>query len=158
MDASIVLLLLHVASSVAMFAAWAIELATLLARRQPEPDAIGRLSLMASAGMLLTLLTGLGMMAWHRDVQAWMLVAIGGIILVIALSMVFERRARSLGQGGQAAELRLRRQSIVMRIAIGFAILALMIIKPDIVGGGILLALGATGGLALNALLPGRKA
>lgn len=94
MNGFLILLFLHLAGAIAMFAGWGIELVTLLTNRSSERLPIHRFSQIAPAGMLLTLFTGLGLMAWLGIVEGWMLVAIAGIVLTIAFGVHSERRAR----------------------------------------------------------------
>ena len=76
-----------------MFAGWGVELVTLLTNRSSERLPAHRFSQIAPAGMLLTLFTGLGLMAWLGAAEGWMLVAIAGIILTIAFGVYSERCA-----------------------------------------------------------------
>jgi len=158
MSGFLILLFLHLAGAIAMFAGWGIELVTLLTNLSSERLPIHRVFRIAPAGMLLTLFTGIGLMALLGAVEGWMLISIAGIILVISFGIYSERRAVAREAGGQSTPHRARLGEICMRIVIGLAILVLMVLKPDPVSSAALLFIGVMLGLAFNIVPPGRSA
>lgn len=158
MNGFLILLSLHLSGAIVMFAGWGIELAMLLTNRSSERFPIHRFSRIAPAGMLLTLFTGIGLMALLGAVEGWMLIAIAGIILIISFGIYSERRAVAQKAGRPPTTHRARLGSVCMRIVIGLAILILMVLKPDPVSSVALLCISLMLGLALNIVPPGRSA
>lgn len=155
MDIYVVLLFLHIAASIAMFCGWAIEAAALWHQNASSPaehtlPGVNRFAALAPMGMLLTLFTGLAMMAWRWEIQGWMLVAILAIGILIVGGILFERSAAAHEPDQPSNAVGLRRLSLALRIGIGLAILALMIVRPDLVTSAALLTLGAMAGWLSN--------
>jgi hypothetical protein len=168
-----VLVFAHVLGGVGIFAAMGIEGVSLARLREAETAADARasfrwLALPARFGpvvMLTTVGTGIWMMVVGWSHQAWMPTAFGAVVAMAVLGgAVTGRRMRrlrdalegsgealsddaraGLSSGALAASLRLR-------IALGVGIIALMTVKPGLVGSLVTLVTAAAAGLVAAGL------
>jgi uncharacterized membrane protein len=120
------------------------------------------------ASMLAIVISGFSMMATAWGNVAWITVALGALILVIVLSLVFTRpRMAAIGRA-LASEKGLSSQtihslanhsllwiSIQTRVAIALGIVLLKTVKPDL--GGSLLIIGVAIVFGLASALPMRR-
>jgi len=169
MNAYQLLLFVHVVAAVGMFAAIAAEAVALAIVQRADSSeqarlGIGLIALPHRLGLVAlgpALGTGLGMMFMTWGHRPWMAVAFWGMVAMAILGVwVSGRRLRRLrealasdpGPRLSAAVRSLRSSnalaaSVWLRVAIGVAILALMVLKPEIAGSAVILATGALGGL-----------
>ena len=115
--------------------------------------------------MLTAVITGIYMMAMYWGGEAWIIVTVGSLVLVIALSqaltgprMAAVGRALAMGKGSMSptfhslADHPLLWISLRTRVAIALGIVFLKTVKPDL--GGSLLAIGVAIVLGLASALP----
>lgn len=162
-----ILIFVHVAGAIGMFAVWAID-ATVLAqllRSTTLEQARAVLALrrrvvpMAALSMVATGLSGALLMRRSWGPTPWLLTAIAAMVAIGITGIVSERRSRAalraalaapgerMPAGARAAAARLA-ASLQLRVVIGVAILALMTIKPTLPGSLSIAAIAAGVGLA----------
>ena len=166
------LVFVHVASAMGLFAAIGIETVALRGlRRETTPagaraslDLFGIASRTGLVSMLVTLSAGIGLMitAWHR--QPWITAAFIGMVLMAASGgIVSGRRLRRLraslaGETGpqlsvsftQARSSAALVASLLVRIAISTGIVGLMTVKPDAAGSALILSVAALAGVVIS--------
>ena len=122
------------------------------------------------ASMLTTVIAGVYMMAAVWGAVAWLIAAVGALVLVIVLSLVLTGpRMAAIGQAlaagkgslsqtfySAANDLRLR-ISIQTRVAISLGIVFLKIVKTDLGGSLLVIGVAIVLGLASAVLLPRRE-
>ncbi len=157
------LVFVHVLGAVGIFAAIAIETASLerLQRAETPADARVWVSLLAlpsrlgPIGMVATLASGIWMMAVSWGPQPWLVSAFVGLVGMAVAGVVSLRRTRRLRVALAAestSELPLRSGQVLsaslrLRIALGVGILGLMTVKPGAAGSWLVLAAAAAAGL-----------
>jgi hypothetical protein len=168
-----VALFVHIVGALGLFVALGLEWTGLWQIRSAEPpeQAHAWMSILKSAqrvgfaSMLTIVISGLYMMATAWGRAAWLIVALGSLVLVIVLSMVLTGpRMAAIGRA-LATEKGLLSQSfhglanhpllwisIQTRVTIALGIVFLKIAKPDL--GGSLLTIGVAMVLGLASALP----
>lgn len=168
-----IVLFFHIVGAMGLFVALGLEWTGLWQiRSAARPDQVRTwLGILKSArgvgfaSMLTTVISGLYMMATAVGGAPWLLVTIGALVLVIALSVVLSGprmaalgRALMSGTGAlppdfaSLANHPLLWISILTRAAIALGIVLLKVSRPDL--GGSLLVIGAAIVLGLAAALP----
>jgi len=170
---------LHIAGALGISAALALEWAGLRQIRSailPEQVRawIGTLkgaNRVLFVSMLANVLTGLFMMVTEWGPEAWIVVSLGSLVLMIVLAMALTRpRMASIGQAALANEKRPTSQtfhnlagypllwiSIQTRVAVFLGILYLMIAKPEWVGSLITTGVAIVLGIATALPMPRRE-
>lgn len=151
MTAYSLLLLLHVLGAIGMFTAWGIEgvALTQLAHATTSTAAASAVALRrkivpgAMVAMLTAVVTGVWMMMVRWGHQHWEVGAVASLVAIGVIGIVADRRARPVLAGLAESDARsiARRRvasdsltvSLRMRVTLGVAILALMVVKPDLV-------------------------
>lgn len=129
------IIFLHVTGAIALFVAWALEYNQIMIIKQlpgvagnstlKELKKINRISMFA---MLITLGTGIWLMAEFWGQGLWMMMAFFSLLLIIFIGIFFSRRA-SLLKEDRTRSFSYLISSIRLRIAIGTGIIALMVFK-----------------------------
>jgi hypothetical protein len=169
MDLYSVLLFVHVLSAMALFGVLAVETVALASLRRPATLDEGRkwMALMRRTGrlgpiaMVPLLAAGIWMMALRWDAAPWIVAALAGVAAMAVLAGAVTRRAmrrfaQSLGAraelspGGIAAlaDAGPLALSLWLRVALAIGILALMTMKPGVLGSIGVMALAAALGVA----------
>lgn len=135
---------LHLVGATAMFAGWAVEYRILAAGDGPSRG--DRAALLGPIGMTTGFLTGVAMMLWRWGPEPFVQVAIGGVVLLVAVgvgAMIAVRKGRPSPAGKRRMEI----ASLGARTGVGLALLAIMAAKPDTATSVALLAFGLIAGL-----------
>ncbi len=144
---------------------WQLRNATTLEQVRPWLDILKRTLRVGFASMLITVITGVYMMATVWRSAAWLVVTVGALVLVIALSLVLTSpRMAAIGRTLVAEKVSLSHTfyslanhpllwiSVQTRVAITLGIVFLKTAKPDL--GGSLLTIGVAIVLGLVSALP----
>src|SRR6185312_110273 len=131
------IIFLHVTGAIDLFVTWALEYKQVMIVKQfPNMDAAGntilkelkKVSRTSMAAMLITLGTGIWLMAAFWGQELWMMMAFLSLLLIIFIGIFFSRRA-SLISEDKTRSFSYLISSIRLRIAIGAGIIALMVFK-----------------------------
>ncbi len=176
MTAYTIILFLHIVGALGLFASLGLEWASLAyARRASSAEGAREwLSLrswvrrLGPGSLALLLLSGLYMMATSWGGVAWIIVALGALVLIAIIGGVLTgtrqgpiERAAAAERGGVSPALRQQLNdpllwvSIELRTAIAMGIVFLMTVKPDGVGSLLTIGIAVVAGLALS--LPTRR-
>src|ERR687891_468762 len=171
MDLYSVLLFVHVLSAMALFGVLAVETVALASLRRPATLDEGRkwMAIMRGTGrlgpiaMVPLLAAGIWMMALRWDAAPWIVAALAGVVAMAVLAGAVTRRAmrrfaQSLGAraelspGGIAAlaDAGPLALSLWLRVALAIGILALMTMKPGVLGSVAIMALSLALGAAVG--------
>jgi small-conductance mechanosensitive channel len=163
------LIFVHILGAIALFAAIAIEAISLAALDRTESSAaartwVGLLALpfrLGPSAMAAILLSGMGMMAMGWGHPAWLVAAMIGLVAMGAVGGLVSLRGFRRLRAALASETEPKLsdafwsapprtalgRSVVLRLAIGIGILALMSFKPGALGSSLVLAAAGLTGL-----------
>lgn len=177
MNAYTIILFLHIVGALGLFVSLGLEWVSLAyVRRASTAEGVREwLSLrswvmrLGPASLALLLLSGLYLMATSWGAVAWIIVALGALVLIAIIGatltgirMVPIDRAAAAERGAVSPALHQRLNdpllwvSLETRAAIALGIIFLMTIRPDWVGSGLTIVVAVALGLALS-LLTGRR-
>jgi hypothetical protein len=173
MNVYAITLFLHIVGALGFFMAlglewtglWQLRNATTFEQVRPWLDILKRTLRVGFASMLITVITGVYMMVTTWRNAAWLIVTVGALVLVIALSLVLTGpRMAAIGRVLVAEKGPLSQTfyslvnhpllwiSIQTRVAITLGIVFLKTVKPDL--GGSLLTIGVAIIIGLASALP----
>ncbi len=178
MTAYTITLFLHIVGALGLFVSLGLEWTSLAyVRRSSTAEGArewlglrGWVMRLGPASLALLLLSGLYMMATSWGAVAWIIVALGSLVLIAIIGAVLTGRrlvpieqaaARERGMISPALQQRLSDPllwvSIDTRTAIALGIVFLMVIKPNAVGSLLTIGIAIVAGLSFS-LLMGRRA
>ncbi len=176
MTAYTIVLFLHIVGALGLFISLGLEWASLAYVRRASTSEVAREWLglrswvmrLGPASLALLLLTGLYMMATSWGAVAWIIVALGALVLIAIIGGVLTgtrqgpiERAAAAERGAVSPALQQRLNdpllwvSIETRTAIALGIVFLMTIKPGWIGSLLTIVVAVAVGLALS--LPMRR-
>src|SRR5512136_685028 len=178
MNAYSIALFLHIVGAVGTFVALGLEWTGLWQIRSAmTPQQVGGwMHILKSvrkfgfASMLTTVITGIFMMMTVWDGEAWIIVTVGSLVLMIALAQVVTApRMMAIGRALASEKAPLSQTfhslannpllwiSIQTRVAIALGIIFLKIAKPDLAGSLITIGVAIVLGLASALTMPRRE-
>lgn len=166
MNSYLILIFFHVSGAVGMFAAWGMEATTLswLRRSLTVREArvftkrLKKQGPLAPSAMIVTLGTGIWMMALRWGHQYWMSGTVIALVLIMVTGVVMSRRLMPridtffAGKPEQLSTdfrtwITALAVSLRMRISIGLGIVGLMTIKPALTGAAVIMAIALSIGI-----------